>query len=120
MRSTFGRERVTQTVRPRVSRGGHLALVIRGSPAAAQASKPPDRFSASVLAWRSQAATPSALADHDDFPAFKVRGPVGDVLVRTRLRPGQFARIERAIFRNSDVDDDRCVGGADEPGQLLN
>ena len=58
MRSTFGRARVTQTVRPFASRAGSFASSTIGSPAPAQASAPPSRDSAATPAWRSQAATP--------------------------------------------------------------
>ena len=58
MRSTFGRARVTQTVRPCPSRGGSLASGTMGSPAAAQANAPPSRPSAGTPRWRSQAAAP--------------------------------------------------------------
>ncbi len=58
MRSTLGRARVTQTVRPWTSRSGSRPVRTKGAPAAAQPSKPPSRDSARAPAWRSQAATP--------------------------------------------------------------
>ena len=59
MRSILGRARVTQTVRPRLSRGGSLAAGTSGRPACFQASKPPARASAGTPSCRSQAAAPS-------------------------------------------------------------
>ena len=43
MRSIFGLERVTQTVRPCGSRGGSLPSGTSGSPACAQAAWPPSK-----------------------------------------------------------------------------
>src|SRR5688572_2922153 len=57
-RSVLGRERVTQTVRPRLSRGGSLSAGTMGSPAAAQPAAPPSSVSAATPSCRSQAAAP--------------------------------------------------------------
>ena len=59
MRSTLGRVRVTQTVRPLSSRGGSLSVRTSSSLAFFQASKPPSSVCASMPSWRSQAAVPS-------------------------------------------------------------
>jgi hypothetical protein len=59
MRSTLGRARVTQTVRPRASRGGSLAALITGSPASRHAAKPPSTISVLTPSLRSCAATPA-------------------------------------------------------------
>ncbi len=58
MRSTFGRSRVTQMVRPCGSGGGSFDVSTSGRPAAFQASKPPSATSAGTPACRSHAATP--------------------------------------------------------------
>ena len=58
MRSTFGRARVTQTVRPCLSSAGILAVGTNGRSALRQPSKPSSRPSAGTPACRSQAATP--------------------------------------------------------------
>src|SRR6202023_1586127 len=59
MRSTFGRARVTQTVRPSRSSGGILVVVTNGRPALRQPSKPFSNESAGTPAWRNHAAAPS-------------------------------------------------------------
>ena len=59
MRSIFGRERVTQTVRPWRSRDGSMLAGTIGMSASAHALVPPARTSAEAPSWRSQAAAPS-------------------------------------------------------------
>src|SRR5882757_1552507 len=59
IRSIFGRDRVTQTVRPRPSRFGILPAGTVGSSACFQPTCPPSRTSAVTWLWRSHAAAPS-------------------------------------------------------------
>jgi hypothetical protein len=59
MRSILGRERVTQTVRPRPSRFGILSAGTVGRFASFQPAAPPSSISAAMFPWRSQPAVPS-------------------------------------------------------------
>ena len=119
MRSTLGRARVTQTVRPCASRGGSLASGTMGSPAVAQPSAPPSSdFGRDAVVPQpggdALAELQPLLADHDrgrPAPANSAahsatcrkerrtapgirRGSAGEILVRPDVDEG---RARRAV-----------------------
>ncbi|MGO4285169.1 hypothetical protein [Bosea sp. TAB14] len=60
-------------------------------------------------------------ADDDDLLLVGiVRCPIRDRTVVAARRRGQKDRIGGEILVDPDIDDRRCVGPADEPGQLRN
>ena len=122
MRSILGRARVTQTVRPRLSRGGSLASGTSGRPACRQASNPPASTPPATPSCRSQAATPSlsfcprwqtTIAG----AAREFRGPCRWQAMRPAHRAGDQAGIGREILLGADIDDRRAFRRADRGGQ---
>ena len=123
MRSILGRARVTQTVRPRLSRGGSLAAGTSGRPACFQASKPPARASAGTPSCRSQAATPFAqlLPRWQTTTAARpdeVSGPFRCRAMRAAHRARDQAGIGREILLGANVDDRRALRRADQADEL--
>ena len=93
MRSTFGRARVTHTVRPFSSRGGSLSVRTSSSPAFFQASKPPsERLRVDALVaqpgGRAFAQLLAALANDDDASCRVVLRPSSDGAVVAAQRAG--------------------------------
>src|SRR5262249_28234296 len=122
MRSTFGRLRVTQTVRPLSSRGGSLSVRTRVSPAFFQASNPPSSVCASMPSCLSQAGRAlaqlfPALAHDNHALAAVVRCPAADGTViapqRTRHQPW-------IVVVDAHIDDSRRVREADLARELRN
>ena len=124
MRSILGRARVTQTVRPRLSRGGSLAAGTSGRPACRQASNPP----ASDLGRHALVAEPGGstlaqllppLADGDRRAARESRGPFRCRVMRAAHRARDQAGIGREVLLGADVDDRRALRRADQAGELV-
>src|SRR5260221_26796 len=124
IRSIFGRDRVTQTVRPRPSRfgilpAGHgrkLGLLPTNVTAFEDfrrdlvVAQPGGGTLAQFLAF---------LADHHDGLAGQPRSPFLDLRVRPPRRTRDQAGVGPEIFIDADVDQRRRVGGANEPGQFF-
>jgi hypothetical protein len=124
MRSIFGRERVTQTVRPRASRFGILSAETVGNPACFQRTCPLSRILAVMLLWRSQPGLPSLsffvlVADDPCGLAGETPRPDLNFLVGTaacvRYQPG----LRREVVVYPDIDQGRHAGCADESWQFV-
>jgi hypothetical protein len=124
MRSTLGRDRVTQTVRPSASRAGISATGTSGSPASRHASKPPSRFSAGVPGVPEPrggafAELLAPLTNHDGGPAPNAVDHAADSSRKAPEGTRHEAGIGVEILLGADVDDDRALLRADEAGEFL-
>ena len=125
MRSTFGRDRVTQTVRPCRSSSRHARgrnerqarllpaneAVFQGIGGNATVPQPGRDALAELFAL---------LADDDGRSSGELAGPVRDVAMRTARRAGNQSGVRFEVFVGADVDQDRTVRRAYEPRELFN
>ena len=125
MRSTFGRARVTQTVRPCLSSGGILAVGTSGklglAPTFEAVLEPVRRHAGMAQPGRHALAELGAfLADHDRGAAARipVPNPDGSACGR-RIELGISRGIGVEILLGPDIDQDRAMRRADQARKLV-
>ena len=125
MRSTFGRDRVTHTVRPCRSSLRHA----RGRNERQAGLLPPDEAIFEGIGGNAAVPQPrrdafaelfALLANDDGRTPGEFAGPVRDVAMRTARRAGNQSRVGLEVFVGADVDENGTVRRAYEPRELFN